>query len=105
MPPRTRLSEAVIAAIVVLHLIAKLSWTDISTKLRVHPETARQAYQRVYERSQYSQDVRVLLEHCDVQRPGVRSFFHMSTVMGVDWFAGEEGPSRWWKTTSSHRAE
>lgn len=58
------LSEGAVAGVVVLRHDGGLSWTEISRRLQVHPETARQAYQRVLERSDNSLELRELLEHC-----------------------------------------
>ena len=59
-------------AIVTLHLFTDKSWNDISAVLRVHPESARQIFQRAKERVGGSEDPLVILAGLANQKPIVR---------------------------------
>lgn len=61
------------AAIVTLHLFTDKSWNDISAVLRVHPESARQIFQRAKERAGGSEDPMVILAGLANQKPIARS--------------------------------
>lgn len=61
------------AAIVTLHLFTDKSWNDISATLRVHPESARQIFQRAKERVGGSEDPLIILAGLANQKPIVRS--------------------------------
>ena len=61
------------AAIITLHCFTDKSWINISAALRVHPESARQVFQRAKERAGGTEDPVVILAGLGEKRHFLRS--------------------------------